>query len=282
MSFPLMRQGLLNCLALAFLLTAPAAHALSGGSTIAPTGSADPGWANVGTVNSNGYSCVYLGSYASGYWVISAAHVISSDTGSVTINGSSYSVVSGSGVQLSNVGNSTYPFADLYLFRVAGDSALASLSNLTLASSTPNPASSPSITTIGWGGGVESYGTFTLTSRNNAPGAIAVTGSGGGVLPYQSTLLYGTSSSVALIAGDSGGAMFYKSGNTWQLVGINEASSYYSNPSPPYTSVGSQISTYYSQIDAYITAVPEPATCGLMAGGAALTVALVRRRRRAA
>ena len=103
-------------LSLATLSLTTFAHALSGSgvSTTAPTGTSDPGWANIGTVNDG--SCVYLGDYASGYWVISAAHVISSASGSVTLNGSSYSILSGTGVQLTNSGNSSYPTADLAIF----------------------------------------------------------------------------------------------------------------------------------------------------------------------
>ena len=131
-----------------------------------------------------------------------------------------------------------------------------------------------SLTVIGWGGGTQGYGTLTTVAGNIAPGTITVTGSNG-----NSELVEAQSTNVQLISGDSGGAMFMKSGNQWQLTGVSEATG--TNGSE-YIAVGSQISTYASQINGYLTAVPEPSAYGAMAGGSGLIALGLRRRRRAA
>ncbi len=265
-------------LAMETLLPAQVLFALSGTGvlTVAPPAEEDPGWANVGTVN-GGPSCVYLGSYASGFWVISAAHVIASDSsGTAQINGASYSIVAGSGVRLANIGNATYPFADLYMFRVAGDAALASLGNVTVATQSPSTTgSTASMTVIGWGGGVKGYGSLTVTRTGLAPGSISISGANGA-----SALFLAESPGVRLIAGDSGGGLFAKDNGTWKLYGLSEASGMSGSN---YLAVASDLSAYAGQIEAYtVNAVPEPAAYGAAAGGILFAAALFRRHRRAA
>lgn len=266
------------------------------GNTVAPAD--DPGWANVGTVN-NG-SAVYLGNR----WAITATHVW---TGPTTFNGTTYQIVPGSEVTLSNNGAAgRTAYTDLVLYQLAADPGLPSL---TIASSTPGAASP--VTMIGAGrdrGAFQSWlvntGTtpwvWTVNNTNpNAAGYFWGTGrtmrwgtnaiEAAGWINYtidnlksayvvQTTFTdSGSPSTEAQAApGDSGGAVFHKNGSLWELAGIMLVTDGYSGQ-PGGTAVygnntySADLSFYRSQI---MAVVPEPGSIALAAiGGAALLAA---------
>jgi hypothetical protein len=120
------------CLAVATALPLVQAVVINGATPANVAAPADdPGWANVGWIGSA--SGVYLGDitvpgHGAGYWVLTAAHV---GAGNIVLNGTSYSPVAGSAVQLRNGDNS---LTDLELFQL---SANPGLPTLTLAASAP-------------------------------------------------------------------------------------------------------------------------------------------------
>lgn len=293
----------------AFLLAATPARgviidtATGTGNTTAPVD--NPGWANVGTV-ANG-SAVYLGNR----WAITATHVW---TGPTTFSGTTYQNVPGSEITLSNngaVGQTAY--TDLVLYQLATDPGLPAL---TIASSTP--ANGSAVTMIGAG---RDRGAFTQWNVNQGttPWTWTVTGSNGNAAGYQwgstRTMRWGTndidaagwitytidtaksvravqttfnflpgdSNEAYAAPGDSGGAVFYKNGSTWELAGIMLATFAYSGQ-PGGTAVfgnptvSGDLSFYRSQI---VQVVPEPGALMLAGlGSITLVVAASRRRRR--
>ena len=272
------------------------------GNTTAPVD--NPGWANVGIVN-NG-SAVYLGNR----WVITATHVW---TGSTTFSGTTYQNVPGSEITLSN--NSTpgqTAYTDLVLYQIATDPGLPTLQ---IASSTP--AVGAAVTMIGAG---RDRGAFTQWNVNTAtnPWTWTVTGSNGNAAGYQwastRTMRWGTNNAGArgwetytidtpksaygfvtnftlaqnysdeaqAAPGDSGGAVFYKNGSTWELAGIMLVTDAYSGQPAGTAVFGNQtfsadMSFYRSQI---VQVVPEPSAFVLAAVGIAAAIAHCRRRRR--
>jgi len=184
------------------------------GNTSAPAD--DPGFASVGAVN--GLSGVYLGNG----WVLTANHV---GQGVMEFGGVSYDPVPGSWQRL--VGPSGHP-PDLALLRMVGDPGLPVTA---LATTSPTLGSEVVMigrgksrgTPISWGGNdgwnwttprVKRWGnnrvtstsavilnTESLTMTFDAPGPSAVT------------------DEAAVAVGDSGGAVFRKSGGTWYLAG---------------------------------------------------------------
>ncbi len=187
------------------------------GNTSAPAD--DPGWANVGL--RLGLSAVYLGNR----WVLTANHVGSGD---VVFGGTSYSAVANSKVRMSNA-NAT--LADLIVFKIQTDPGLPAL---TIASSTPSV--NKSVTMIGHG---RNRGTATswmgVSGWEWGPGQTMRWGtnhvsdnsvfvSNLNTQAFATTFddLSGPSADdpeVQAATGDSGGAVFAKSGNNWLLVG---------------------------------------------------------------
>lgn len=263
-------------------------------NTTAPANGAP--WSHVGTIG--GATGVYLGSYGGGYWVATATHV---GAGNFTLGGVTYTLASGSGVQISG--------SDLTLFRITANPGL---SNLTLSSTTPAAGSAVTMIGNGLNRGDQLYwsvnqGTtpWTWTQLPGATGADAsgyAWGSGNtmrwGTNAITGTTTYdiGTGSTTALYTqfnsgitneaqgatGDSGGAMFYQNGSTWELVGIMGAIGTYSGQ-PSSTAVFGNV-TYAASIPAYysaiITAIPEPADVAAWCGGLVVVFAFWRRRAR--
>ncbi len=268
------------------------------GNTTAPAD--NPGWANVGTVN-NG-SAVYLGDR----WAITATHVW---TGATTFSGTTYQNVPGSEITLSNNGAAgKTAYTDLVLYRLATDPGLPSLQ---IAQSTPTNGSA--VTMIGAGRDRGAY-TEWLVNTGTTPWAWTVNNvspnfagylwqstrtmrwgtndiGAAGWITYtidspksayvvQTTFNYSTaySNEAQSAPGDSGGAVFFKNGSTWELTGIMLVTDAYSGQ-PGSTAVfgnntfSADLSFYRSQI---VAVVPEPSSIALAAiGGLAL---LVRRR----
>ncbi len=263
----------------------------------------DPGWANVGLLN--GATGVYIGSYASGYWVLTATHV---GSGNITLGGTTYNVVAGSGVQVSG---------DLYAFRIDTDPLLPTLS---LASVRPTNGSAvvligdglnraSSLTT--WYVDVDTNpNTWSTSFFAGADGTVTGYRYGSGnTLRWGSNTIDGTASynigtgvTSGLYVdfnavtgesqgapGDSGGALFYKNSSTWELAGILSAIGTFSGPStlngqPSGTAVVGNV-TYAIDLSNYsgalsaIIAIPEPSTWAVTLGAGALGLAVWRRRR---
>ena len=294
--FDAMKKSVFAILLSLFCIAQARAVIVYGGAgtqnTTAP--SDDPGWANVG---SNG---VYIGAYSSGYWVLTATHV---GAGNITLAGTTYNAVAGSGVQVAG---------DLYAFRIAANPHLP---NLTLSSVGPTTGSSvvmigngrnraTSLTTWYVDVGTDPY-TWSTSFFAAADGTLNgyLYGSGNskrwgtntidGVTTYDNgtgvtTGLYTDFDAVTGqsqgAGGDSGGALFYKNGSTWELAGILSAIGNYSGQ-PSETAVVGDL-TYAIDLSSYegalasIIGIPEPATWAGLFGGAALLAAAVRRRRR--
>lgn len=256
----------------------------------------DPGWANVGS------SGVYLGAYSGGFWVITATHVGAT---SITFSTGTYTPVGGSSITVRNPDNST---TDLLLYRISSDPGLPAL---TLASATP--ANGSAVTTIGHGRNRETEQLYwSVTGIDPAlvwtplPGPTGANASGyawaagktkrHGANQIDGTTTYnvGTGVTTAFSAdfdavtgesqgatGDSGGAVFYKNGSTWELVGIMGAIGTMNNQ-PASTAVFGN-TTLYASIPAYhsfiVSSIPEPADFALGLGAMAAGCAFWRRRR---
>lgn len=265
----------------------------------------DPGWANVGSVA--GASFVFLGSYDSGYWALSARHVVGDVDGlSFALAGQSYGAVAGSAIRLTNDDTS---LNDLMLFRLSGDAALDALPKLTVASAPI--ALGDSIRFVGSGYQRAASLTYwnvagTVWTERPGPGGSDATGYkwdvvtakswgdntvsgintpvdiGSGPTTAFATTFGSTNGSAMLAVGDSGGAAFRKVNGVWELAGINDAIGTFANQ-PAGTSVvgnlayAADLSVYGSQIQSAI-AIPEPGSWGVLSAGVALALAGVRRR----
>jgi len=220
------------------------------------------GWDYVGTVG--GATGVYLGNG----WVITAAHVDLS-SGTYTLNGVTYTIVSGSAVSSGS--------ADITMFQISSEPDLPVLS---ISSSAPISFSTQ-VVMIGYGGGAKSWGVNTVTAINAQVSVSSYT-----TTDFSTT--YGTSTSqgrnrttvtntAEAVLGDSGGAAFaYNSSTgTWYLAGLMEA-------------VNSNGDTYFVQLSSYSTfieqtmysSVPEPSTVALLLPVMAVLASLPLRRRR--
>jgi len=184
------------------------------GNTTAP--SDDPGFDNVGSVN--GLSGVYLGNG----WVLTAGHV---GSGPMVFGGVTYSPVPGSFQKLTGGSAS---LADLAVLRMAGDPGLP-----TTALATTTPSVGSSVVMIGRG---LSRGSATTWNGNNgwgwtSPmvkrwGANRVSMTGLSILNTETLTLNFDGPGPAAVTheahvatGDSGGALYWKSGGTWYLAG---------------------------------------------------------------
>ena len=273
------------------------------GNTNAPAN--DPGWANVGTLN--GASGIYLGAG----WVLTAAHV---GIGNISFAGVSYSALTNTLVQLTNSTPGRSLYTDLIMFQLA--STPAGLGSLTLASSAPT-LNTP-VTMIGAG---RDRGEFTEWNINmsTTPWTWTVTSSNADAAGYQTlesqTMRWGTNDVSATdfwldatngapdvksfatsfsagfdnteaqaVLGDSGGAVFTKKDNAWELGGVMFAVGGYSGqPSPETTAVFGN-NTYSADLSFYapqiMSIIPEPRTWALIVLAAAgLGVHMWRRKR---
>ena len=211
----------------------------------------DPGngmpWGNVGSLN--GATGIYLGEFTTGYWVITANHV---GAGPITFSGDTYPAAAGTARQIGTT--------DILLFRLESAPVLP-----TLSLSTATPAAGTSVWMVGYGGGTKNWGTNTREGVGYATLGASTTYSVSTHYDFITGEAQGTT-------GDSGGAMFTKTEGTWMLAGSLSA------VSGDYTIV-SDLATYRNDIFAITgTAIPEPATLGLILGIGAMGVAVGRHR----
>jgi hypothetical protein len=261
----------------------------------------DPGWNRVGKVGTGPGSGVYLGQG----WVLTAAHV---GDGDFTVNGQTYLAKAGTKERLKNADDS---WTDLIVYELQSS---PNLGDVRMSSSRPGDYSV--VTMIGYG--LEQQHSMrywdvnwaTMPSSTGAayrgyslgsawtkqwgenfllPGTSTRNSGSGDVSSFETRFWDDVDNTTfaQAVAGDSGGAVFYKNGSLWELAGIMHATSTYPSQDKwatvaygQYTYIA-DLSEYRDQIVA-ITAVPEPGTVGL-AVAAAATGILGRglRRRRA-
>ncbi len=258
----------------------------------------DPGWAAVGTITApmGPASAIFLGNEDGFGWFLTANHV-SLASATLTIGGINYTAFS----DINQIGTT-----DMKVFRV--DVAVGAITPVTLASTTP--AAGSAVVMMGFG----ATGTFmtwdTSTDPWTSPGlnASGYSWTGPNVKRWGTNVIHETGSTVfspnlSIITdfdntdgeaqasrGDSGGAVFYKNGLNWELVGLMVAVGVTSNGTtygssftgqPSETSVSwrsgnpnaksvtfaAQISEYHSEI---LQAIPEVSSMGLLSLGALL------------
>ena len=256
---------------------------LGGGNFTAPAD--DPGWNNVGAIWVGGG--VYLGDG----WVLTADH-IGSGSG-FTLGGTTYSMVAGTGHQLTNNGVAGVSAStDLYLFRIDGR---PNVPNVTIASVGAQPGDT--VTMIGRGRNQETtltswtvntntwswsvsppatnpnyFGFQTTSAQDKTWGTnvIAATGwlsEGTGqpdLMALATTFTHGPGAVAGegqVVWGDSGGGVFVKQGGRWNLAGIIIAQDVFANQ-PFATAVYGDLS-YFADLSFYrdqivTITVPEP------------------------
>lgn len=288
---------------------ASAIHVLTTtGNTTAPAD--DPGFANVGKLN--GATAIYLGSG----WVLGASHV---GIGTVTFGSQSFAPI-GPATLLNNKGTAGMTAnSDLILFQINGDPGLPPL-----VISPASPAMEEELVLIGNGASRQSSRSLYTVDQNSGENDdvwTPTTTSGPDVEPLFAPATadgirwgennveftdlnvdagFGSVQSFASIfeddpanlpneaqavLGDSGGAVFRKVGQTWQLTGMIHAvgtlSGYDNIPGGTGSSIPGESVTYIADLSFYrsqiVSAIPEPGTASCLA----FTLAgLLRHRRR--
>src|SRR5258708_30062050 len=231
-----------------YLLSLPGSQLTSANAMVLASGESgtntadpriEPALNRIGIVN-NGESGVYLGNSHGKSWVLTANHV---GPGSFESGGITYSAVAGSAHQLLNPDST---LSDILLFQINGD---------------------PAANRIGyqWTGvqpGLERWGS----------GSVA--GSTHGINQTRAfyTKFLDQKKNACATAGDSGGGVFIRLGDQWQLIGMLDALAGLTNQ-PAGTSVLNgeinviaDLSQYRAQIDAHPVIVPEPPSLASEAG----------------
>lgn len=286
----------------------------TGNITAPPSAGNDPGFANVGSLNTA--TAVYLGDG----WVLTASHV---GTGTVFLGGTGYAAVD-SGTILSNPsGMGMQPLSDLRVFRIIGDPGLPSLSISPAAPMLGDPV-------VMIGNGDDRISSRTTYSVLQGPGAgddawdaPPVSGrptedlflpAGGQSIRWGTnnaeavnfnanillgpfdlrtvrsflTLfdddLIGRPNEAQAVRGDSGSAAFRKVSGNWELSGITYAvstdSGYDNVPFFPSSSVIGDSTTFIGDLSFYrsqiLSIIPEPGSAALFS---LALFGLLRRRR---
>jgi hypothetical protein len=295
----------------ALCLPRPCAQALVVTTDPGVDHTADPGtgwaWDNVGQIGGvNGASGVFLGTYDSGSWVLTATHV---GAGNFTVGGQTYAPVAGSARALKNFAGVA---GDLMIYQIAAAPDLP-----TIALSEFAPVVGSPIVLAGYGfTGVEqktywqvSGGTWTETADPSLAqrsgyfqnGRNGLTWGTGAVLGYfgysvgtgpttgMFTRFADTPGSAQGAGGDSGGAVFFQNAQGgWELTGILSGVVGTSGQ-PGGTSVfgnmtaAASIGTYYGDLAEImeVTAIPEPSSWAALVGAVGLVAAVARNGSRA-
>jgi hypothetical protein len=251
----------LGCLA--FLGSGLSSHAIVDANSTSNTNAPADGapWANVGRIN-GGASGIYI---AAG-WVLTAAHVgpgnLALDTITLPYDGISHRLTNADGTS-----------TDMVLFHV---NQTAPLPSLPLASSPPALHSVVDFIGCGYIAATGPIPIGSYTGFTWAPTAVKAWGNNkvssinfvynaglGNVTLFSTDFdaVAQTSDECQATDGDSGAAVYQKSGSVWQLVGMADLVSDLTNQ-PAGTSVfgdstyAAQISTYCSQILAWLGSIP--------------------------
>jgi hypothetical protein len=238
------------------------------GNTTAPPD--DPGFANVGTISSTGI-------YLRNGWVLTAAHA---GAGNIALGGVSYVMVPGSEVQLLTKSEVPPVASDLVMYRIQDPPPLPPLKIASLP-----PILGEAAVLIGNGDNreaTETYWDVDWQEVTPMPAAFAGWKKGSGrtvrwgtntvttlalQTPFNQTLtdefrmdFDNLSDEGQAIAGDSGGAVFIKRGETWELAGMmNFVQRFENQPAGSAVlgnrSLAADLSVYHDQIQALVTQV---------------------------
>jgi hypothetical protein len=240
------------------------------------TNTSNPGggvpWANVGSVNGGS------GNYLGNGWVLTAAHV---GAGPIALDSGTF-LPDGRVIRLTNPDTSP---VDMLLYHLVLTPGLPSL-----VVSGGTPATNSIVDLVGYGRirgsaeqsfsteyglkdgfnwsntGTKSYG----TNRIQFGGVETITIQGAGAfqgftLDFTESVMFGQTTHEAQVAtGDSGGAVFFKNGATWELAGMIEALGSFVYPLPASVygdeSYIMDLATYKTQIDALVSSTAGGAT----------------------
>lgn len=300
------RAGCLLCL-IGLVAWPPLAHAVivydgNGTQNVADFATTDPR-NRVGIVGTS-LSGVYLGSVGGQGWVLTANHV---GAGSFTLDGTVYSAVSGSVVQLTN-SNGTATDLIIYRINTSLDWSIVSISGtassvgatVTMIGNGYNRQTS----LVGW----DITGTTWSTTSPEGADAIGYyyAADGSRTLRWGTNTVSQVNQSVSYsgwattcgvtrfdaldgdaqgASGDSGGGVFTQNADgTSSLAGIMLAIGTYSEYGQPANTAVVGNKTYFADLSAYrsqiLTTIPEPATVPVLLGLATLGFVVVRRLRR--
>jgi hypothetical protein len=258
----------------------------------------DPGWAAVATITAPAgpASAIFLGNVAGFGWFLTANHV-SLGNATLTIGGNPYTNFAG----IDRIGST-----DMKVFRV--DAAVAANTPVTLASNTPAVGSPVVMIGFGATGAPVTWNTANATWISPGANASGYDWTGPSVKQWGNNQIHEKGSTfyspnISIITdfdntanegqgslGDSGGAVFFKNGSNWELIGLMVAVGVTSNGTtyggafvgqPGSTSVSwiqgnpnAKSVTFSAEISQYRTeilqAIPEVSSLGLLALGALL------------
>jgi hypothetical protein len=242
------------------------ALAIIGGST------SDPGtfpWANVGDYGVG--STVFLGDVNNNgtFWAITAYHNYEV-VNTTVLFGSTYNIVAGSEVRLTNTIPGFSEYTDLMMFRVDVNANPIGLTTITLADTLP--VTNNTLYMAGYGGGSKRWAS---NSAATSPGAYQVGSAFGDIAAFVTYQANGAQAE----GGDSGGGVFHfnESESTWELTGIMLGVGPVGGPYD--RTYSASIAAYRDQI--FAAAIPEPGSMVLLAAGLAGVLWHGKRRRAA-